>query len=202
VENHPVRLVVDDDLRRSRLTVFFRAPLAIPHLAWALAWALLVCVTLPFAWLVAVVTGRVWRELHDLHSRCLRWLTHVAAYVFLVANPYPGFSGRPGYPVDVAVEPPARQPRLVTAARAVLALPALAFASVLASLLVACALLALLPCLLLGRIPQGLRDLEAYCVHFAVQTLAYGLLLTARYPTLSYEPLSARGGGAVAPTPS
>ena len=31
---HAVRLVVDDDLKRSRLTVFFRPILAIPHLLW------------------------------------------------------------------------------------------------------------------------------------------------------------------------
>jgi Domain of unknown function (DUF4389) len=200
VEHHPVRLVVDDDLRRSRLTVLFRGLLAAPHGAWGLVWGLLLCATVPFAWLVAVVSGRLWPELHDLHARYLRWLTHVAAYLFLIANPYPRLSGRPGYPVDVAVEPPARQPRLVTAFRTALALPAVVFASVLGSLLVACALLALLTSLVLGRIPRGLRDVEAYCLHFVLQTLAYALLLTARYPTLSYEPLTAEA--AASPTPS
>ena len=32
---HPVRIVATDDLVRSRLTVFFRAFLAIPHYLWA-----------------------------------------------------------------------------------------------------------------------------------------------------------------------
>jgi hypothetical protein len=32
VSEHPIRLVVSDDLRRSRLTVFFRALLALPHM--------------------------------------------------------------------------------------------------------------------------------------------------------------------------
>ena len=31
---HPVRLVVSDDLQRNRLTVFFRLILAIPHFIW------------------------------------------------------------------------------------------------------------------------------------------------------------------------
>ena len=31
MDGHPVRLVVTDDCRRSRLTVFFRLLLAIPH---------------------------------------------------------------------------------------------------------------------------------------------------------------------------
>ena len=32
--SHPVRLVVADDLRRTRVTVFFRLILALPHLVW------------------------------------------------------------------------------------------------------------------------------------------------------------------------
>src|SRR5204862_6986069 len=36
---HPVHLVGDpEDLRRSRVTVFFRLPLAAPHIAWPVLW--------------------------------------------------------------------------------------------------------------------------------------------------------------------
>lgn len=34
-----MRLTVTDDLRRSRLTVFFRLLLAIPHFIWWTLWA-------------------------------------------------------------------------------------------------------------------------------------------------------------------
>ena len=37
---HPVQLVVEDDLKRSRLTVFFRLLLAIPHLIWVFLWTI------------------------------------------------------------------------------------------------------------------------------------------------------------------
>ena len=43
---HPVRLVVSDDLGRSRLTVVFRLLLAIPHLVWFVIWAIAVVVVL------------------------------------------------------------------------------------------------------------------------------------------------------------
>ncbi len=36
---HPVRISVEDDLSRSRLTVFFRLLLALPHLVWLLLWS-------------------------------------------------------------------------------------------------------------------------------------------------------------------
>ena len=33
-DRHPIALVVDDDLRRNRVTVFFRLLLAIPQVVW------------------------------------------------------------------------------------------------------------------------------------------------------------------------
>ena len=50
MHEHPVGLVVTDDLRRSRLTVFFRLILAIPHFIWFVLWSMLTVV-------VAVVAG-------------------------------------------------------------------------------------------------------------------------------------------------
>ena len=52
-EQHPVKLVVeDDDLWRSRLIVFFRLLLAIPHLIWLLGWSILVIMAAVAGWLV------------------------------------------------------------------------------------------------------------------------------------------------------
>jgi hypothetical protein len=39
---HPIRLSVTDDLRRTRLTVAFRLILAIPHLIWLALWGIVV----------------------------------------------------------------------------------------------------------------------------------------------------------------
>ena len=37
---HPIQVVVTDDLRRSRLTVFFRGLLVIPHLIVLILWSI------------------------------------------------------------------------------------------------------------------------------------------------------------------
>ncbi len=187
--HHPIRLVVDDDLRRSRLTVFLRLLLALPHLLWSLVWSTAVSGTVVLAWFVALGAGRVWPELHDVNARFLRWYAHFTAYLLLVANPYPRFDGRPGYPIDVEIAPPERQLRLVTAFRLILALPALVFASALSTVLEVVALLAWFVCVVLGRLPRGMRDLSAYCLHFNVQTYAYLMLLTPRYPSITFEPV-------------
>jgi len=55
---HPVRLVVDDDLRRSRLTVFFRLLLAIPHLIWLSLWGIAAYLAAIVNWFATLITGR------------------------------------------------------------------------------------------------------------------------------------------------
>ena len=42
MEEHPVRLVVEDDLHRNRWTVFFRLILVIPHVIWIFLWTIAV----------------------------------------------------------------------------------------------------------------------------------------------------------------
>ena len=71
--------------------------------------------------------------MHNFLARYLRYATHLAAYLALAANPYPGFTGHPGYPVDITI--PERQPqsRWTVGFRLFLALPALVLAAVLGS---------------------------------------------------------------------
>ena len=52
---HPVHLVGDpEDLRRSRLTVFFRLLLAIPHIIWLGLWAIAVFFTVIVQWFITL----------------------------------------------------------------------------------------------------------------------------------------------------
>src|SRR4249919_4182817 len=98
---HPIRLVVTDDLQRSRLTVFFRALLVIPAIIWLSLWGVVTFLAWIVAWFAALFTGRVPDGLHNFMATYLRYQTHVYAYLFLVADPYPGFTGKPGYPIDL-----------------------------------------------------------------------------------------------------
>ena len=68
-----VALEVTDDLARSRLTVFFRLLLALPHVVWILLWTVVVIPTAFVAWLVMVVRGRLPLSLHRFFSAYLRY---------------------------------------------------------------------------------------------------------------------------------
>jgi 2-(1,2-epoxy-1,2-dihydrophenyl)acetyl-CoA isomerase len=183
---HPVQLIVHDDLRRWRLTVLLRALLAAPHLLVATAWMYLALVVLVVNWFATLIRGQTPRGIHDWTARFLRYWTHVQAYVWLIADPYPSFRGWYGtYPVDLEVAPPERQERWKTFLRGILAIPAYALMTVLGTVLEVIAVIAWVICLALGRVPRGMRDLMAYCLRYQAQTYAYLFLLTSRYPTLA-----------------
>lgn len=181
-----MRLRVDDDLRRSRLTVFLRLVLAVPHLLWLYVWAWPFFAVLVFNWFATIFAGRSEEDVHSFAGRWVRYYTHVYAYLFLAANPWPRFSGKPGtYPVDLELDPPERQHRLVTLFRIVLVIPAYVFSAVLGTVAQVIALVGWFVSLALGRMPKGMRDLLTYCLRYQAQTFAYLFLLTSRYPSLA-----------------
>ena len=180
---HRVRMVVDDDLERPRLTVLFRLFLAIPHFVWILLWSIAVFFAAFAAWILALVLGRVPESLQRFLAAYIRYATHLVAFVYLVGRRFPGFTGRAGsYGIDVAIEPAERQSRWKTLFRVFLAIPAFILASTLGGVAFVIAVLAWWYALVTGRMPEGLRNLGAACLRYSAQTYAYFLLVTDRYP--------------------
>jgi Domain of unknown function (DUF4389) len=186
---HPVRLIVTDDLRRSRVTVFFRWILAIPQYVWLLLWSIVALFAVVINWVATLILGKSPDGLHNFLAAYLRFNAHLNAYLYLVADPWPGFKGVQGsYPIDLEIDGPERQNRWITAFRAILIIPASILAYILVYVYQIVGFLAWFVCLALGRIPQGMRDLSAYCLRYQMQTFAYGAILTDRYPSLSAGP--------------
>jgi hypothetical protein len=182
---HPIRLVVTDDLHRSRLTVFFRLLLVIPHFIVLLLWGIVVWFVVLICWIVAIFTGRVPDGLRNFIAMFLHYLTHVWAYYLLAANPYPGFTGEPGYPVDVEIAPGEKMNRLTILFRLLLAIPALIVLWVLSYVAEIVAFVAWFWALFAGRLHPGLRDVLTYYLRYNAQVFGYICLLTQRYPTFS-----------------
>ncbi len=188
-DRHPIGLIVDDDLRRNRLTVFFRLLLAIPQFIWLYVFGIVAAFALLFAWIVAVFTGRVPDSLHNLLARYQRLTTHVAAYTLLIADPWPPFGGSPGtYPIDLRVDEAAPQSRLTVFFRGLLAIPALVLAYVFRLVNTLIAVLGWFYSLIFGRMHEGMRDLSAWMLQFEMQAYCYLFLLTGRYPSFAGGP--------------
>ena len=127
--------------------------------------------------------------------RPLRRASH--AYLWLVANPYPGFVGEEGeYPIDVRLPPPERAAALEDAAPDLPRAPGARCSPRRSAAPAACAsgseaaragpygysasglgsavgVLGWFAILARGRMPKGLRDAGAYSVGYNAQALAY-----------------------------
>jgi hypothetical protein len=182
VDGRP-QVVNTDDLRRSRLTVFFRLLMAIPHIVWLLLWTVAALVAAIANWFVTLVMGRPAGPLARFLSAYIRQSAHVSAFLYLVANPFPGFVGASGsYPVDVDIAPTGRQNRWITGFRILLALPALLLSSALGWVGLSASFLTWFYALVLGRAPAGLQRTGAYVIGYSAQLNCYLYTLTDRYP--------------------
>jgi Domain of unknown function (DUF4389) len=181
--SEPIGLTVDDDLRRSRLTTFFRLPLVVPHLVWLLLWGIVAFFAGIANWFATLFRGQSPVGLHRFLAAYLRYTTHVVAFVTVVGNPFPGFVGRVRtYPIDLEIARPERQRRLVTGFRWFLSLPANLIASGLGGLLVLTSIYSWFYALVRGRVPRGLRNLGAFAIRYNAQLYGYTFLLTEAYP--------------------
>jgi hypothetical protein len=203
----PVRLRVADDLRRGHGSVFFRFWFALPFLFWLGLWGIAAFFVVIVNWFATLIQGRSPASLHGFLARFVRFSVHVHAYLFLAAEPLPHFDGKPGYPIDVEIDPPARQNRWTVGFRIVLAVPVLILLSAFfgsssgyyssegevngIALVFAAAFLGWFVGVIRAYMPRGLRDLVAYGISYGAQAGAYMLLLTDRYP--SSDPLTAIG---------
>jgi hypothetical protein len=182
---HPIRLVVTDDLQRNRLTVFFRLILAIPHVIWLFLWGIVATLAAIANWFATLVKGESPEGLHNFLATYLRYMTQVYAYILLIADPFPGFGGKPGYPVEIEVDPAQPQNRWTVGFRIFLAIPAFIIAGIFGYLNRILALFSWFVALVLGRVPEGLRNVAAFALRFEQQTAGYTLLLTGRYPSFN-----------------
>jgi hypothetical protein len=190
MNEHPVTLHVMDDLRRSRLTVFFRFLLCVPHFLWLYLWGALVEIVFILNWFVALIIGRPAKPFQRFTAAFLRYATTVGAYLLLVANPFPGFTGEPGsYPVELEVPTtPEKQNRLKTFFRIILVYPAIIVAYL--TMFVVFLVYPLIgfgwwAAMIKGRMPRGFRDLGANALRYFGQIYAYLFLVTGTYPCSS-----------------
>jgi Domain of unknown function (DUF4389) len=183
VRSDPIGLHAAEDLRRSRLTVFFRFLLALPHLIWLSLWGIVVYLVVIVNWFATLIRGSSPERLHRFLTAYLRYQTHVLAYLYLTANPFPGFTGQEGgYPVDLSIEGPRRQNRWTVAFRAVMVVPAALVSFAYGNVLGIAALLGWFYALATGRMPRGLLGAQALALRFSAQYNGYLYLLTDAYP--------------------
>jgi hypothetical protein len=154
---------------------------------WLYVFTVAAALFLVAGWFATLVLGRTPQGIHDFLAAFVRYSSWVWAYVFLITERYPPFTGAPGaYPLEIEIDPPERQGRWSVAFRLLLAVPVLLLESALESVVHAIAFLGWFVGLALGRIPAGMRNFGVYGIGYRARVLGYLLLLTGRYPSLDF----------------
>jgi len=93
VTDYPIRFVGEARLAgRSRLTVFLRIFMFIPH-AFVMNYLQIVAqILVVYGWIAALFTGRLPGSIHDFVSGYVRWVSRVGAYMLLLTDDYPPFT--------------------------------------------------------------------------------------------------------------
>src|ERR1700686_2435753 len=106
--DYPVRLEIDYPPRLSRLLIFVKGLLLIPHYIALLVLGIGAFFVLVASWFAVLFTGRYPRGMFDYMVGVLRWGSRVGAYQFLMTDVYPPFSLEDdrNYPVRLEVDYP------------------------------------------------------------------------------------------------
>jgi hypothetical protein len=167
--------------RQRRLTVFFRALLAIPHLIvlGLLGYAIYFVTFL--AWFAALFIGR--NPFHNFVTGYLRWYARVTGYLYFLTDSYPPFSMElaPQYALDADI-PEGSLSRLTVFFRLILAIPVLLFVSFLGFGLGLVSVVAWIVTLFRGTLPEPLHNGFHATIRFTLRTQAYLLLVQDPYP--------------------
>jgi hypothetical protein len=182
--DYPVRVEIDYPSRLSRLLIFVKWLLAIPHfiVLYVLQIAAFFAVVISF--FAVLITGRYPRALFDFVVGVERWRARVGAYLFFQTDAYPPFalSDDPAYPVRLQAEYPERIARWRPLVHWLLVIPALFGAFAVGIIAYVAVIIAWFAILITGRYPQPLFDAVTVGLRWAARTTLYAYWLTDRYP--------------------
>jgi hypothetical protein len=180
----PILLAAADPAPQSRLTVFFRWLLAIPHFIVLYLLAFAAAVVLFIGWWAALFTGRLPEFAVSFLTGVLRWQTRVNAYLLLLTDMYPPFSfdDDPTFPVRVAVPPAQPLNPAAVLFRVILIIPANLLIGLVNSGASLLGFFAWLITLVTGRMPATMHFAYVAVLRYMTRLIGYYWMLTPAYP--------------------
>ena len=182
--DYPLRLEIDFPDRLSRLLIFVKGILVLPHYFCLLFLGVAAWFGLVISWFAVLFTGRYPEGLFNFIVGVMRWAARVVAYQFLLTDRYPPFSlaDDPAFPVRLAVDYPTRIARWRPLIAWLLAIPA----SIAGGLILLVAYVALIVAwfaiLFTGRIPQALFNAVLVALRWGMRVNLYSYWMTEAYP--------------------
>ena len=172
---------------RSRLTVFFRFIMVIPHLIWSIFYGFAAYVVVFIAWFAILITGRYPAGMYDFVAGFVRFYMRLQGYMFLITDEFPPFDGgeHPEYPVRVQIPPaPESLNRMTTAFRFFLLIPVWILQYVFSIWIQVVSIAFWFVAVITGKTAASLIDAVRFPMAYMARSYAYAFLLTDGWPPL------------------
>lgn len=181
---YPLQLEIDYPSGLSRLLIFVKWLLALPHyiaiyLLGIVAWVMTV-----IAFFAVLITGRYPRGPFDFLVGFERWRARVGAYVLLQTDSYPPFTlaEDPAYPVRMQVRYEERIARWRPLVHWLLVIPALVAAFVVHLVALVAAVAGWFAILFTGRYPEPLFAAVTVGLRWGARVTIYSWWMVSEYP--------------------
>jgi hypothetical protein len=182
--DYPVHLDIDYPPQLSRLLIFVKWLLAIPHYIALYLVTIVAYFVIIISFFAVLILGRYPPALFDFMVGFERWRARVSAYLLLLTDRYPPFAlaDDPSYPVRLSVEYPPQMGRWRPLVHWLLVIPALLAAFVVEVIALIAVLVAWFAILFTGRYPEGLFSAVTVALRWVARTTLYTYWVTDRYP--------------------
>jgi hypothetical protein len=187
---YPFGLEVNEPSPQSRLTVFFRLLLAIPHIIIVGALSYAVGIVTLIAWFAILFTGKYPAGMLNFVVNVQHWQARYTGYMYLLTGAYPPFALGPddSYAVRMTGEGASEgRNRVTTFFRLFMIIPhAIVLYFVGIGILVVY-VIAWFAALFTGSVPAGMHNFMAGGLRWGTRVNNYALLLTDEYPPFSLK---------------
>jgi Domain of unknown function (DUF4389) len=183
--DYPVRLEIDYPDRLSRLLIFVKWLLAIPHIIALYVLGIIAWFVLLISFFAVLFTRRYPESLFNYLVGFERWRARLGAYLLLQTDRYPPFTlaDDPAYPVRLAVDYPAAGiARWRPIVNWLLAIPALIGAAVIGIVAYFASIIAWFAILFTGSYPQGLFNVVTIGFRWSARCTIFIYWMTEAYP--------------------
>lgn len=180
----PLLVMLPEQAKQRRWTVLLRAILAIPLAVVVLFVGIAASVCAVLGWFAALVTGRAPEFVRTIVAVYLRMMLRLEAYVFLLTDRFPPFSGddAPGYEARLAVPPATRLNRAAVLFRLILVIPASIAVRVVGLGMYVVAFFMWVVVLITGWLPKSAHQAYQVFIRYELRVIGYFELLVPTYP--------------------
>ncbi len=184
----PTQFDVEYPDELSRLLIFFKWLLAIPHLIILYALGAVQAVITIIAFFAILFTTRYPEGLFKIAVGVMRWQANVYAYILLLRDDYPPFSWDAGqYPVTLEVEYPGTLNRWLPLIKWLLVIPNLIVLMVVALIAYFLIFIGWFAILFTGNFPRGMFGFVVGTMRWSLRLNAYTYLMRDEYPPFSMK---------------